>query len=227
MWASTGRTSKGFSTSWTRRRRSCARIWKNIPRRAATGVGAGVAGARGAKVSPELRARLEDEVGDLFFVLVNIARYLSLDPESALRKTNRKFRRRFQYLEERLREQGSKPADASLDELESLWQESKQQEKAVSDGTFELRNCTEVEEFRACVALQKEVWGFADNELVPLRIFSLAPKIGGQVIGAWDGDDAGRLCVFDSRHAQRTFVPAFAHAGGEGRISQQRRWAAG
>ena len=49
-------------------------------------------------------------------------------------------------------------------------------------------NCTEVEEFRACVALQKEVWGFADNELVPLRIFSLAPKIGGQVIGAWDGE---------------------------------------
>jgi predicted GNAT superfamily acetyltransferase len=45
-----------------------------------------------------------------------------------------------------------------------------------------------VEELRAFVGLQKEVWGFADNELVPLRIFSLAPKIGGQVIGAWDGD---------------------------------------
>jgi uncharacterized protein YabN with tetrapyrrole methylase and pyrophosphatase domain len=91
---------------------------------------AGVAGARGAKVPPELRERLEDEVGDLFFVLVNIARYLSLDPESALRKTNRKFRRRFQYLEERLRERGSKPADASLEEMESLWQAAKQQEKA-------------------------------------------------------------------------------------------------
>ena len=51
-----------------------------------------------------------------------------------------------------------------------------------------LRNSTELEEFRACVALQKEVWGFADNELVPLRIFSLAPKIGGQVIGAWEGE---------------------------------------
>ena len=54
--------------------------------------------------------------------------------------------------------------------------------------SIELRNCTDVEEFRACVALQKEVWGFADNELVPLRIFSLAPKIGGQVIGAWEGE---------------------------------------
>jgi MazG family protein len=89
----------------------------------------GIAGARATKISPELRARLEDEVGDLFFVLVNIARYLSLDPESALRKTNRKFRRRFQYLEERLREQDSKPADASLEQMESLWQESKRQEK--------------------------------------------------------------------------------------------------
>jgi len=57
----------------------------------------------------------------------------------------------------------------------------------VSDDTVQVRNCSEVEEFRACVALQQEVWGFADNELVPLRIFSLAPKIGGQVIGAWDG----------------------------------------
>jgi uncharacterized protein YabN with tetrapyrrole methylase and pyrophosphatase domain len=90
---------------------------------------AGVAGARGGKIAPELQARLEDEVGDLLFVLVNIARYLSLDPESALRKTNRKFRRRFQYLEDRLRQHGRKPADASLDEMESLWQESKQREK--------------------------------------------------------------------------------------------------
>ncbi|MGB7554375.1 MAG: MazG nucleotide pyrophosphohydrolase domain-containing protein, partial [Candidatus Korobacteraceae bacterium] len=91
---------------------------------------AGIAGARGLKISPELRSRLEDEVGDLLFVLVNIARYLSLDPESALRKTNRKFRRRFEYLEEKLRQQGRKPSGASLNEMESLWQESKQQEKA-------------------------------------------------------------------------------------------------
>ncbi|MFZ0705546.1 MAG: nucleoside triphosphate pyrophosphohydrolase [Candidatus Korobacteraceae bacterium] len=89
-----------------------------------------VASARGVKVPDELRARMEDEVGDLLFVLVNIARYLSLDPESALRKTNRKFRRRFEYLEDRLRAHGRKPDDASLAEMESLWQESKQQEKA-------------------------------------------------------------------------------------------------
>jgi len=90
---------------------------------------AAVASARGVKVPTELRARLEDEVGDLLFVLVNIARYLALDPESALRKTNRKFRRRFEYLESKLREQGRKPSTASLDEMEVLWQESKQQEQ--------------------------------------------------------------------------------------------------
>lgn len=54
--------------------------------------------------------------------------------------------------------------------------------------TVMLRNCATLEEFRACLALQQEVWGFSDAELVPLRVFSLAPKIGGQVIGAWEDD---------------------------------------
>jgi nucleoside triphosphate diphosphatase len=89
----------------------------------------GVAGARGFEVPEDLRSRLEDEVGDLFFVLVNIARYLSLDPESALRKTNRKFRGRFQWMEERMRDRGKQLADSSLEEMESLWQESKQRER--------------------------------------------------------------------------------------------------
>jgi MazG family protein len=92
-------------------------------------VGTGIAGSGKPQVPPELRERLEDEVGDLFFVLVNIARYLSLDPESALRKTNRKFKRRFQWMEERLRASGRAPQQASVDELETLWQEAKQREK--------------------------------------------------------------------------------------------------
>ena len=70
---------------------------------------------------------MEEEVGDLFFVLVNIARYLSLDPESALRKTNRKFKRRFQWIEEQLRASGRGPQQASMTELESLWQQAKLQ----------------------------------------------------------------------------------------------------
>jgi nucleoside triphosphate diphosphatase len=91
--------------------------------------GKGIAGSGKPHVPPELRERLEDEVGDLFFVLVNIARYLSLDPESALRKTNRKFKRRFQWMEDRLRAGGRTPQQASMDELEALWQQAKQQEK--------------------------------------------------------------------------------------------------
>jgi MazG family protein len=78
-----------------------------------------------ATIPEELHARVEDEVGDLFFVLVNIARYLAVDPESALRKTNRKFRRRFGWLEEQLRNRGKKLEDSSLEEMEALWQQAK------------------------------------------------------------------------------------------------------
>jgi MazG family protein len=90
----------------------------------------GIAGSRtGAVVPPEeLKARLEDEIGDMLFVLVNIARYLSLDPESALKKTNRKFKRRFQWLEQEIRRSGRRLEDATLDEMEALWQQSKAQE---------------------------------------------------------------------------------------------------
>jgi MazG family protein len=77
------------------------------------------------EIPPELRQHVEDEVGDLFFVLVNIARYLSVDPESALRKTNRKFRRRFGWLEEKLREKGRSLEEATLEEMEALWQQAK------------------------------------------------------------------------------------------------------
>ena len=91
--------------------------------------GRGVAGSGRQVISEDLRLRLEEEVGDLLFVLVNIARYLTLDPESALRKTNRKFRRRFQWMEERLHEKGTTPQKSSMDELESLWQRAKQEER--------------------------------------------------------------------------------------------------
>jgi MazG family protein len=77
------------------------------------------------QVPEELRSRIEDEVGDLFFVLVNIARYLSVDAESSLRKTNRKFRRRFGWLEEQLQKQGRKPEESTLEQMEELWQQAK------------------------------------------------------------------------------------------------------
>src|SRR6266704_569670 len=98
-----------------------------VPRPGSRNSSAGIAGTRSA-IPENLKSRLEGEVGDLFFVLVNIARFLSVDPESALRKTNRKFRRRFQWMEQELRNRGRRLEQASLDELEFLWQRSKQQE---------------------------------------------------------------------------------------------------
>jgi nucleoside triphosphate diphosphatase len=86
---------------------------------------AGSYSSRKTEIPAELREHIEAEVGDLFFVLVNIARYLSVDPESALRKTNRKFRRRFGWMEEQLREQGRTLEQATLEEMEALWQQAK------------------------------------------------------------------------------------------------------
>jgi len=91
--------------------------------------GRGIANSGRSSVSEAVHRRLEEEVGDLLFVLVNIARYLSLDPESALRKTNRKFKRRFQWMEEQLRQSNRTPEKTSMEELESLWQQAKQQER--------------------------------------------------------------------------------------------------
>ena len=101
---------------------------KEFPAPGPQPVGRGIAGSGRAAVPEELRQRLEDEVGDLFFVLVNIARYLSLDSESALKKTNRKFRRRFQWMEDKLRAGGRAPQQATMQELDSLWDEAKRQE---------------------------------------------------------------------------------------------------
>jgi MazG family protein len=71
---------------------------------------------------------LQDEIGDLLFVIVNIARFLKVDPEQALRGTNSKFRRRFEHVEQRLEAQGKSPREATIEEMERLWQEAKGQE---------------------------------------------------------------------------------------------------
>ncbi len=80
------------------------------------------------EVPAELQERLQDEVGDLLFTVVNLARYLQVDPESALRRTNRKFRRRFGHLEMRLRAEGKELGEASLEEMEKHWQGAKGRE---------------------------------------------------------------------------------------------------
>lgn len=72
---------------------------------------------------------LEDEIGDLLFATVNLARHLKHDPEHALRRANRKFERRFRFIEQVLRDRGRPIEDCSLDELDALWGEAKRQEK--------------------------------------------------------------------------------------------------
>ena len=72
--------------------------------------------------------QLEDELGDLLFVLVNLARFVKVDPEQALRKTNAKFRRRFGYVEQKLAERGASPAESTIEEMELLWQQAKARE---------------------------------------------------------------------------------------------------
>ncbi|HEU4963767.1 MAG TPA: nucleoside triphosphate pyrophosphohydrolase [Bacilli bacterium] len=65
------------------------------------------------------------ELGDLLFALVNLARFLKVDPDAALARTNLKFRRRFAYIEEQLQAQGKTPAESTLDEMDALWNEAK------------------------------------------------------------------------------------------------------
>src|SRR5215210_6170149 len=70
-------------------------------------------------------ARVREEIGDLLFAATNIARHMQVEPEAALKLTNRKFRQRFEYIENTLHEQGQAFDQTSIDELERLWQEAK------------------------------------------------------------------------------------------------------
>ncbi|MBI3676175.1 MAG: nucleoside triphosphate pyrophosphohydrolase [Proteobacteria bacterium] len=79
--------------------------------------------ARGA--APE---QLEEELGDLLFAVANLARHLKIDPEQALRTANAKFARRFKFIENTLATRGRTLADASLDEMEAIWQAAKKME---------------------------------------------------------------------------------------------------
>jgi ATP diphosphatase len=78
-------------------------------------------------------ARLADELGDMFFVMANLARKLGVDPEACLRGANDKFARRFAGVEKMLAEEGRSPADASLAEMEACWQAVKRVERGLSD----------------------------------------------------------------------------------------------
>ncbi|WP_333794177.1 nucleoside triphosphate pyrophosphohydrolase [Hyphomicrobium sp.] len=81
-----------------------------------------------AERSPDRMAKIEEEFGDLLFVMANVARHLRLDPETALRSANRKFERRFRHIEARLAEQGRTPEESTLEEMDALWDEAKERE---------------------------------------------------------------------------------------------------
>jgi len=74
--------------------------------------------------------KARQEMGDVLFVVANLARTLDVDPEDSLRYTNAKFVRRFQYIEAKLRERGKTPDQSDLPEMDALWDEAKAVEKA-------------------------------------------------------------------------------------------------
>jgi uncharacterized protein YabN with tetrapyrrole methylase and pyrophosphatase domain len=76
----------------------------------------------------EDRKKIEDELGDLLFVLVNIARFLRINPERALTKTIAKFNRRFGYIEKALRKMGKSLEQSNLAEMDRLWNEAKKKQ---------------------------------------------------------------------------------------------------
>ena len=82
-----------------------------------------------AGTEPDGRDNIEEEFGDLLFVVANVARHLHLDPEAALRKANQKFIRRFHAIERKLAEQGRTPLQSDLSEMDRLWDEAKREEK--------------------------------------------------------------------------------------------------
>lgn len=69
--------------------------------------------------------KISEEIGDLLFVIVNLARKLEIEPETSLKKTNRKFRQRFKYIEKRLKEEGKTPEESDLEEMDALWNQAK------------------------------------------------------------------------------------------------------
>lgn len=87
-----------------------------------------LAGAR----ETQSHERIEHEIGDLLFTVVNLARFLKVDPEQALRKTNGRFRKRFAYVERQIAASGKDVSEISLDRMEEFWQEAKRLETDAS-----------------------------------------------------------------------------------------------
>ncbi len=83
-----------------------------------------------AALESGVHAEIEDEIGDLLFTVANLARHVGIDPEASLQAANRKFERRFRFVEHALREEGRTPSGSSLEEMDRLWDAAKAAEKA-------------------------------------------------------------------------------------------------
>jgi XTP/dITP diphosphohydrolase len=77
------------------------------------------------EVEAKHQLKMEQEFGDVLFALINYARFIGVNPEDALEKTNRKFIKRFQYMEERVKEDGKKISDYDLKQLDVFWEQAK------------------------------------------------------------------------------------------------------
>lgn len=162
------------------------------------------------------------EVGDLLFAAVNVARRLGLTPDAALQAATRKFRRRFEAVERRARAAGRELGALHAAELDAHWEAVKEEERrgqrpegrgrteggrrdegakgrgdagVAPAGGLPIRALHTIAEFHACVDLQRRVWGFDEADLVPVRMFVVAHKIGGQVFGAYDGGTLAGYCL--------------------------------
>ena len=106
--------------------------------------------------------------------------------------------------------------------MEALWQEAKSLESVRDRG----RPLTTREDFESAVELQQEIWGFAEIELLPVRLFVVATKIGGQAFGAFDGDRMIGFCLaIPGIKAGGEELPAQPHAGRAARSTATAAWA--
>ena len=128
----------------------------------------------------------------MLFAAVNVARFLDVNPEIALKKANRKFKDRIGWMEGAARNEGKRLADLPRARMEELWDEAKKapgskrdlEVASVKDG-IEVRQCHSLDEYEEGVRLERVIWG--EEITVPAPIFVVADHTGGQVIGAFDG----------------------------------------
>ena len=178
---------------------------------------------RGSRSEAPARRDSKTRSGDLLFVIVNLARFLKVDPEQALRRTNAKFRRRFAHVEAGLSRRRARPLrEATIEEMEALWQDAKRQKWMI-----EVRPLTQLAEFADAVRPAEDHLGIRRH-----RTAAGAPVCHGEQdrrpsLRRFRRRSHGRLLPGHSGHqAGRKDLPAQPHARRAGGISRSRASAA-